>query len=247
MFFLHSILRGVVLAALVLASGSSGASARHFSRVVIDPGHGGHDRGGWTGKVYEKHLALDTALRLERYLQASGYQVTMTRKSDTFISLSRRAAIGNRYRDSIFVSLHYNHTWRRSVSGLETFYYRAESKPLAEAIQQSMLRRVKASNRGAKFGRYQVLPESCCPGGMRIRQQHPGAGSHEEGGIPRCGGPRNCRGDCELPPLTLERQRSRKMRSAMEFTGGICCAHGPDRLSGNARAGGKGLPGRGFG
>ena len=163
MFFLHSILRGVVLAALVLAFGSSGASARHFSRVVIDPGHGGHDRGGWTGKVYEKHLALDTALRLERYLQASGYQVTMTRKSDTFISLSRRAAIGNRYRDSIFVSLHYNHTWRPSVSGLETFYYRAESKPLAEAIQQSMLRRVKASNRGAKFGRYQVLRASRNP------------------------------------------------------------------------------------
>ncbi|MDP7497708.1 MAG: N-acetylmuramoyl-L-alanine amidase, partial [Roseibacillus sp.] len=147
MFFLHSLLRGVVLAALVLAFGSSGASASYFSRVVIDPGHGGHDRGGWSGKVYEKHLALDTALRLERYLQASGYQVTMTRKSDTFISLPRRAAIGNRYRSSILVSLHYNHTWRRSVSGLETFYYRAESKPLAEAIQQGMLRRVKASNR----------------------------------------------------------------------------------------------------
>ena len=163
MFFLHSILRGVVLAALVLASGSSGASARHFSRVVIDPGHGGHDRGGWTGKVYEKHLALDTALRLERYLQASGYQVTMTRKSDTFISLPRRAAIGNRYRSSVFVSLHYNHSWRRSVSGLETFYYRAESKPLAEAVQRGMLRRVKASNRGVKFGRYHVLRASRNP------------------------------------------------------------------------------------
>ena len=87
----------------------------------------------------------------------------MTRKSDTFISLSRRAGIGNRYRDSIFVSLHYNHTWRPSVSGLETFYYRAESKPLAEAIQQGMLRRVKASNRGAKFGRYQVLRASRNP------------------------------------------------------------------------------------
>ena len=163
MFFLHSLLRGVVLAALVLAFGSSGASASYFSRVVIDPGHGGHDRGGWSGKVYEKHLALDTALRLERYLQASGYQVTMTRKSDTFISLPRRAAIGNRYRSSILVSLHYNHTWRRSVSGLETFYYRAESKPLAEAIQQGMLRRVKASNRGVKFGRYHVLRASRNP------------------------------------------------------------------------------------
>lgn len=163
MFSLRSLLRGVVITALVSVFGSSGASASGFSRVVIDPGHGGHDRGGWTGKVYEKHLALDTALRLERYLQASGYQVTMTRKSDTFISLPRRAAIGNRYRSSVFVSLHYNHSWRRSVSGLETFYYRAESKPLAEAIQQGMLRRVKASNRGVKFGRYHVLRASRNP------------------------------------------------------------------------------------
>jgi len=163
MFSLRSLLRGVVITALVSVFGSSGASASGFSRVVIDPGHGGDDRGGWTGKVYEKHLALDTALRLERYLQASGYQVTMTRKSDTFISLPRRAAIGNRYRSSVFVSLHYNHSWRRSVSGLETFYYRAESKPLAEAIQQGMLRRVKASNRGVKFGRYHVLRASRNP------------------------------------------------------------------------------------
>ncbi len=163
MFSLRSLLRGVVITALVSVFGSSGASAGGFSRVVIDPGHGGHDRGGWTGKVYEKHLALDTALRLERYLQASGYQVTMTRKSDTFISLPRRAAIGNRYRSSVFVSLHYNHSWRRSVSGLETFYYRAESKPLAEAIQQGMLRRVRASNRGVKFGRYHVLRASRNP------------------------------------------------------------------------------------
>ena len=79
------------LAALAVVLVSPGASAKYFSRVVIDPGHGGHDRGGRTGKVYEKHLALDTALRLERYLEASGYQVTMTRKSDTFVSLARRA------------------------------------------------------------------------------------------------------------------------------------------------------------
>ena len=161
--FLPSPLRGAVLAALAILFSAAGASAENFSRVVIDPGHGGDDRGGRTGKVYEKHLALDTALRLEHYLLASGYRVTMTRKSDTFISLSRRAAIGNRYRGSIFVSLHYNYTWKRSVSGLETYYYSAKSRPLAEAIQDGMLRRVKASNRGVKFGRYHVLRASRNP------------------------------------------------------------------------------------
>ena len=88
------ILQGLAFAAFIFFLVSPGASAKYFSRVVIDPGHGGHDRGGRTGKVYEKHLALDTALRLENYLVASGYRVTMTRKSDTFISLPRRAALG---------------------------------------------------------------------------------------------------------------------------------------------------------
>ena len=163
MFLCRMMPRAVIAAVLGIVVGFSGASAGYVSRVVIDPGHGGDDRGGRSGKVYEKHLALDTALRLERYLQAEGYRVTMTRKSDTFISLSRRAAIGNRYRGAIFVSLHYNYTWRRSVSGLETYYYSAKSKPLAEAIQQGMLRRVKASNRGVKSGRYYVLRASRNP------------------------------------------------------------------------------------
>ena len=157
------ILQGLAFAAFIFFLVSPGASAKYFSRVVIDPGHGGHDRGGRTGKVYEKHLALDTALRLENYLVASGYRVTMTRKSDTFISLPRRAALGNRYRDAIFVSLHYNYTWKRSVSGLETFYYSSASRGLAEAIQKAMLRRVRASNRGVKYGRYYVLRASKNP------------------------------------------------------------------------------------
>lgn len=157
------ILQGLAFAAFIFFLVSPGASAKYFSRVVIDPGHGGHDRGGRTGKVYEKHLALDTALRLENYLVASGYRVTMTRKSDTFISLPRRAALGNRYRDAIFVSLHYNYTWKRSVSGLETFYYSSASRGLAEAIQKAMLRRVGASNRGVKYGRYYVLRASKNP------------------------------------------------------------------------------------
>ena len=110
-------LRAAAFSAAVFILSSAGVWAGYFSRVVIDPGHGGDDRGGRSGKVYEKHLALDTAMRLEHYLREKGYQVTMTRKSDTFISLAKRAAIGNRFKGAIFVSLHYNYTWRRSVSG----------------------------------------------------------------------------------------------------------------------------------
>ena len=77
---------------IVLLVGTT--QAKSFRYVVIDPGHGGHDKGGNSGKVYEKHLALDTALRLEYILKQRGISTKMTRRSDVFISLPRRVAIG---------------------------------------------------------------------------------------------------------------------------------------------------------
>ena len=131
--------------------------AAPFRTVVIDPGHGGHDLGGHYGKVYEKHLALDTSMRLENYLKSAGYRTVMTRRSDFFISLSKRASIGNSYGNSIFVSVHYNYTWKRDVSGLETFYYSSRSKPLADCIHSGMMRRARTENRGVKYARYYVI------------------------------------------------------------------------------------------
>ena len=64
------------------------ASAGSFDTVVIDAGHGGRDNGGSYGKVYEKWLALDTAIRVEKKLKAQGFRTVMTRRSDNFITLS---------------------------------------------------------------------------------------------------------------------------------------------------------------
>jgi N-acetylmuramoyl-L-alanine amidase len=133
------------------------ASAGSFDTVVIDAGHGGRDNGGSYGKVYEKWLALDTAIRVEKKLKAQGFRTVMTRRSDNFITLPGRAKIGNRFPNSIFVSIHYNFTWKRDVSGLETFYCSSRSKPLAEAVQRGMLGEVKSVNRGAKYARYYVV------------------------------------------------------------------------------------------
>jgi N-acetylmuramoyl-L-alanine amidase len=137
--------------------------AKYFRTVVIDPGHGGRDKGGNWGRVYEKHLALDTAARLEAYLKTKGYRVEMTRRSDYFISLPRRVSIGSKHYRPIFVSVHYNYTWKKHVSGLETFYHSAESQPLAAFIQDGMLRRVRAVNRGVKYARYYVIRHAKCP------------------------------------------------------------------------------------
>ena len=56
--------------------------------VVIDAGHGGHDRGGIPGqRIAEKVMTLDVAQRLRNVLEASGYRVVMTRDSDVFVPL----------------------------------------------------------------------------------------------------------------------------------------------------------------
>lgn len=158
---MKSLLRILSLAALCVFGAT--AQAANFRTVVIDPGHGGHDKGGQWGRVYEKHLALDTSARLENHLKKMGFHTVMTRRSDYFISLPQRVAIGNRYKNSIFVSIHYNYTWKQHVSGLETFYHRRDSQRLAQFVQQGMLRRVRAVDRGAKFARYYVIRHSNNP------------------------------------------------------------------------------------
>jgi N-acetylmuramoyl-L-alanine amidase len=150
---MNSLLTSLVLFSLTLLH----ASADSFSTVVIDAGHGGRDNGGSYGKVYEKWLALDTAMRVEKKLKAKGFKTVMTRRSDNFVTLPGRAKIGNRFPNSIFVSIHYNFTWKRDVSGLETFYCSSRSKPLAAAVQRGMLGEVKSVNRGVKYARYYVI------------------------------------------------------------------------------------------
>lgn len=151
------------LATLLLACLTGTAQAKGFRYVIIDPGHGGHDRGGHDGKVYEKHLALDTALRLEYLLKRKGIRTRMTRRSDVFISLPGRVAFGNRHSRSIFVSIHFNHAWRREAAGLETYYHGAEGRKLATHVQRGISSKLRTPNRGAKFARFYVIRHSKHP------------------------------------------------------------------------------------
>jgi N-acetylmuramoyl-L-alanine amidase len=139
------------------------AHAANFRTVVIDAGHGGHDNGGQWGRVYEKHLALDTAARLETKLKNLGYQTVMTRRSDYFISLPQRVNTANRYRNAIFVSIHYNYTWKQQVSGLETFYSTEEGRRLAQLVQSSLIRRTRTVDRCAKYARFYVIRNTTLP------------------------------------------------------------------------------------
>ena len=139
------------------------ASARTVSRVIIDAGHGGKDKGAHRGKVYEKHLALSVAKRVERLLKDRGMPVTMTRRSDRFISLQRRADIANRYRNALFVSIHFNAHTSSRYHGVETYYYGEQGKRLAAHIHLRLLSRLKLKNRQTRQRKdFAVLNKTRC-------------------------------------------------------------------------------------
>jgi N-acetylmuramoyl-L-alanine amidase len=105
-------------------------------RIVIDPGHGGHDPGtiGRRG-LQEKDLVLDVASRLERMLRSDlGAEVVMTRATDIFIPLEERTAIANSRNADLFLSIHANSSRNLRARGIETYILNFAADPHAEEV-----------------------------------------------------------------------------------------------------------------
>jgi N-acetylmuramoyl-L-alanine amidase len=92
-------------------------------RIVIDPGHGGKDPGalGYLKGVKEKTITLQIGKRLARKLEARGYEVLMTRTTDTYLTLEERTAFANTRNADLFISIHTNAHRNRSARGVETY------------------------------------------------------------------------------------------------------------------------------
>jgi N-acetylmuramoyl-L-alanine amidase len=104
-----------------------------IGKIVIDPGHGGHDTGtiGPNG-LEEKDLVLEVSRRLGKLLETRlGAEVVYTRKDDTFIPLETRTAIANQARADLFVSIHANSSHDPDARGVETYYLNFTSSPEA--------------------------------------------------------------------------------------------------------------------
>jgi N-acetylmuramoyl-L-alanine amidase len=95
-----------------------------LGRVVIDPGHGGHDQGTHSRSgLLEKDLVLDVSKRLAVMLKdRMGVDVMLTRSDDTFIALEERSRIANEGHADLFLSIHANSSPAKNVGGVETYY-----------------------------------------------------------------------------------------------------------------------------
>jgi N-acetylmuramoyl-L-alanine amidase len=130
-----------------------GAGKGHFTTVLIDPGHGGKDNGGTSGRLTpaqrEKDLTLDTAKRVRDELKRAGIRTLMTREDDHFVELDDRVAMGNQLgAGAILVSIHYNATGSSRPNGVQTFFWHANSYGLATRIQQAVVSSTGETNNG---------------------------------------------------------------------------------------------------
>ena len=106
-----------------------------ISRVVIDPGHGGHDPGAQVRGLNEADLVLDVAVRLEGLLKKEpGVEVVLTRRTNTYVALEERTAIANRENADLFLSIHANASATATARGVETYFLNFAPNPAAEAI-----------------------------------------------------------------------------------------------------------------
>ena len=159
-----------------------------FAVVVLDPGHGGQDSGAMCGGIFEKDLTLDVARRIDRLLDSEGIATLMTRVGDAYVSLADRAAFANRVRNCIFVSIHFNEDNQPVASGVETYYAahqitggsflaswlpflwrplsdlpNPESQSLAGFIQEALVGRTRAIDRGTQARQFFVIANVTSP------------------------------------------------------------------------------------
>ena len=152
--------------------------------VVLDPGHGGHDKGAVCIFGDEKDFALDVCMRLRKILQAKGLNVVMTRSDDTFIPLEQRPAPANNTPNSVFVAIHFNDAIANpNATGYEIYSITPQGEPstadegvalhdlrqepgnvtdvqslaLSTSIYHSMLGNVPEFDRGVKHARFAVI------------------------------------------------------------------------------------------
>jgi N-acetylmuramoyl-L-alanine amidase len=106
-----------------------------ISRIVIDPGHGGHDPGAKGDGLTEAELVLDVALRLEQMLlKVQGVEVVLTRRTDDFVGLQERTAIANRENADLFLSIHANASENGQARGIETYFLNFANNLSAAAV-----------------------------------------------------------------------------------------------------------------
>ena len=126
--------------------------------IVLDPGHGGRDPGAISASgLPEKTYTLRTARKVAALLKAAGATVYLTRNSDRRNNLREIVSFTNKIKPDIFISIHYNYSDQRSISGTETYYYNRNSRGLATILHRTLISGIKRKDRGLRRAKYYTI------------------------------------------------------------------------------------------
>ena len=140
--------------------------------IVIDPGHGGSDRGAMRNGTSEADLTLDMAMRLRDILIARGWQVRMTRSTDVDVfapndsardELQARVNVANNAGARMFVSIHVNSFINSGPSGTTTYYSKPSDMPLADTVEKNLASSLGTKDDGTVKGHLYVTLHSSMP------------------------------------------------------------------------------------
>lgn len=161
--------------------------------VVLDPGHGGRDRGAAAGAgLVEKDLALEVCLGARDRLEKEGITVHLTRDADVFVPLPARPTLAAKVGADLFVSVHFNQATNGDAAGIETFIvpragerstsdngadppgtatfpgngFDGANAVVGRALHHHLLRTVRANDRGMKRARFVVVRDAPCPAAL---------------------------------------------------------------------------------
>ena len=131
-----------------------------MATIVIDAGHGGSDSGALGKRSNEKDLNLRDALLLRDILQRCGFRTVLTRETDVFVGLTKRAEIAAQHNADLFISTHKNGAASTNALGPETFYSinRPDDKAIATHISNCIAKILSCTSRGGK-----IKPSSYSP------------------------------------------------------------------------------------
>ncbi|MCE3553549.1 peptidoglycan-binding protein [Pseudonocardia sp. RS11V-5] len=133
-------------------------------RIVIDPGHGGLDRGVQVAGVCEADLMWDLARRLVGRMSATGMEALLSRREDTCPAEAERAAFANEANADLVLSLHADANRSMYAQGLATFHFGNGSgvtstvgEALAGLIQRELLTRTAMLDCGSQARTWEML------------------------------------------------------------------------------------------
>lgn len=151
---------------------SASSGALRGRTIAIDPGHGGANPGAVRYGLRESDNNLAVSLKLKSLLERQGAQVVLTRAEDRAVTkdgaalkeeLQARVDLAATKNADIFVSVHTNSNENTAINGAMTFYYDEKSKPLAKRIQNAMVAKTGAVDKGDAYGNFLVLRSSKIP------------------------------------------------------------------------------------